>query len=80
MRHDMGAKLGRHLRPHPEPALEARHRLVKQHAEPIHGAVSACLSGGEERGLERAIDDVGDDGVGGKHGKVDIERRLARHA
>ena len=40
----------------------------------------ACLGGGKERGLERAIDDVGDDGVGGKHGKVDVERRLARHA
>ena len=34
---DMGAKLWRHLRAHAEPALEARHRLVQQHAEPIDG-------------------------------------------
>ena len=37
----MGAKLWRHLRPDAEPALEARHRLVQQHAEPIDGAVAA---------------------------------------
>ena len=41
MGRDMGAKLWRHFRPHAKPALEARHGLMEQHAEPIDGAVPA---------------------------------------
>ena len=74
MCHDMGAKLWRHLRPDAEPALEAWHRLVQQHAEAIDNAVAARLGGGEKRRFERAVDDVGDDGVGWKRRKVDVER------
>ena len=34
---EQGAQIRRHLRPDAEPALEARHRLVQQHAEPVDG-------------------------------------------
>src|SRR6476619_778331 len=77
---DISAELRRHLRAHPKPALEARRRLVKQHAEPIDNAVSSRLGGGKERGLKRAIDDVSYGRVLGKRGKVEVERWLSRHA
>src|SRR4029079_6961212 len=77
---DISAELRRHLRAHPKPALEARRRLVKQRAEAIDNAVSPRLGGGKERGLKRAIDDVGYGRVLGKRGKVEVERRLSRHA
>ena len=74
----MGAKLWRHFRSDAEPALEAWHRLVQQHAEAIDGPVSACLGGGKKRRFERAIDDVGNDRVVRKRRKIDAKRRLAR--
>ena len=56
----MGLELCRHLGADAEPALEARHRLVKQHAETVHDAIAPGPRGGKKLRLEWAVDDVGD--------------------
>ena len=47
---DQGAQLRRHGGPHAEPALEARHGLVQQHAE----AADRAVSGGPARAPRRS--------------------------
>jgi hypothetical protein len=55
-------------------------RSRQQHAETIDGEVPALARLGEKRRLERAIDDIGHDGVWRQRAKIDLERRLTRHA
>ncbi len=76
----MGPELRRHLGADAEPALEARNGLVKQHAEPIDDPVSPGARGRQQLGLERAVDDIGDDGICRQRRKIDVERVLAGHA
>jgi hypothetical protein len=76
----MRPKLRRHLGANAEPALEARNRLIEQHAEPIDRAIAPGARRGQELGFERAVDDVGDHGVVRQVAEVDFELLLARHA
>ena len=76
----MGPELRRHLGADAEPALEARHGLVEQHAKAIDDRVSPGARCGKERGLERAVDDIGNDRVGWQLRKIDVEGSLAGHA
>src|SRR6185369_17010200 len=76
----MGFQLFRNLRAHAEPALEARHGLIEQHAETVHGLSSPRASRSKKRSFERAVDDIGDNGVLWQSFDLDVERTLAGHS
>ena len=59
---DRPPQFGGDLRPDAEPALEAGHRLVQQHAEPVDSAEARGAGGREQRGFEGNVDDIRDDG------------------
>ena len=60
----MGPQFRRHLWADAEPARKTGDRLMEQHAEPVDGSISPGARGGEKSGFERAIDEIGDNGVG----------------
>ncbi len=68
------------LGPDSEPALETGRCLVQQHAEAVDDPQAPRLGVGQKRGLERHIDDIGDDRVRPDRREIEAERGLARHA
>ena len=76
----MGPQFVGHRRADAEPAFEAGHGLVEQHAEPIDGAIVPAARRGEKAGFERAIDEIGDRGVGRQQREIEVESLLAGHA
>ena len=69
----MGSQFVGHRRADAEPAFEAGHGLVKQHAEPIDGAIVPAARRGEKAGFERAIYEIGDRGVGRQQREIEVE-------
>ncbi len=53
---------------------------MQQHAEPVGDLQSAAARGGQQRRLQRHIDEIGDHGGGRQQADVDRKRRLAMHA
>ena len=73
-------QFGSDLRPDAEPALEAGHRLVQQHAEPVDGLQASRFGGGQQRRFQRHIDNVGDDGMVRQPGRIGGQAFIAMHA
>ena len=75
---DPAAQLRIHLRADAEPALEAGHGLVEQHAEPVDGAQAALRGGLQKRCHKRHVDEVGRDRIGARGAPVDGQLVVAR--
>ena len=63
-----------------EPGGEAGDGLVEEHAQAGDCAQAAGAGLGEEGGVGRRVDNVGDGEGGGSAGEVDVQGRLAFHA
>src|SRR5882672_6237125 len=73
------AELGGHFGIDPEPERPRDAGLVQEHPEAVDRAVAARSRGGQQRRLERNVDDVAYEGAGGERSKVEVERRLPDH-
>ena len=76
VRLDQRAQFRRHLRRDPEPASEARRRLMQQHPEAADGAKTAGRGIAQKGSLSWHVDDVVDHGMRRQRREVDIERWL----
>ena len=85
--HHCRPERGRHMRPQLRRHLGAARRTSARSLAPLgaeacqdrrHGGSPARPGGGKELGFERAIDDVGDDGVRRQPAKIDLERLLVQ--
>src|SRR6202521_4160830 len=76
---DQGTQFRRHLGCHAEPAFEAPHRLMQQHAEPVGRAQAARAGALQQSGFQRRIDQVRHHQRGRKV-RAEFQRRLPNHA
>src|SRR5207302_1905359 len=77
---DHRSKLRRHFGLDAEPGLPGGPALIEKHTQAVGGAVAALACRGEERRLERNVDDVGGERALRQLVQCDVEGRLADHA
>src|SRR4029450_4997137 len=76
---DGGAQFRCDLRVQSEPEPPRDARLMEQHPEAVYRRIAPATRGGQQRCVERNVDNVDDERGGWKRVETEVERRLADH-